>query len=350
MFNRLSEISSTPEDIRSFNPDATLPLPTQKVGIEIEMEEVERDTLKTLAATGFWQVKSDTSLRGNSGELVSVPLFGSDLRQALSDVTNVFRRTKKPTFNRRTSLHIHMDVMDMSPQELIRFFLLYCAFERTLFTLCDETRQNNPYCLPVWRSENTKQEMALIIEGIEDGSKRATQMLLSRWAKYNALNLNNITGIGTVEFRHMHGTINATEITQWIMMLMSIKKFAKTQMKSYNDFPEIVSGFLPQDYLGAVFTDAAIVERLQSPQLADDLLRGVRCAQDILMYRRLSRATHAIYGKQSGKETSSFNRLMKADINEPVLRKHQRKTKVLLDDTTATAATFNVTDPFGVGG
>lgn len=333
MFNKLCEISSTPEDTRTFNPDPDLPIQCQKIGIEIEMEGVTKDTLRAIAAKGYWEIHQENSLRGHSGELASIPVFGLDIQVALDHLKEGFRRVKKPVFNARTSLHIHMDVMDLNKEELIRFIMLYAAFERLLFGLCDSTRQNNPYCLPLWRSEGTKAETARIIEAIENGEGRTVKHLIAHWAKYNAMNLNNIVGIGTIEFRHLHGTIDQKEIRDWIKVLMCIKKYAKEKMESYNDFPEIVSGFIPQDYLVEVF-GPELAKKFSGMSIADDLLRGVRCAQDILMYRRLQRSTSMIYAKQTGKETSSFSRLTgyKQDKEEeyfdPYLANSKAKKKV----------------------
>jgi len=316
MFNKLSEISQTPEDTRRFDSDPTLPLPHNKVGIEIEIEKVSPSTLHNIANKGLWKVEMEPSLRGASGELISVPVFGKDIERALTHMEAEFKKVSKPEFNARTSLHVHIEVVDLTKEELIRFILLYTALELVLFRLCDETRQNNPYCLPTWMSEGIKIDTAQLIQLIEEGNAHNVKRYLSRWAKYCAMNLNNIVGIGTIEFRQYHGTVNKKEIMDWVNILLSIKKYAKESMTKYNDFPEVVSGFMPQEYLIAVFGNE-LAEKLRSFTLADDLLQGVRCAQDILIYRRLDKATNIIYNKQSGKEPSSFARLTGVTIEEP---------------------------------
>lgn len=313
MFNKLSEISKAQEDVRMFISDDTLPLSAQKIGIEIEMEGVSQTTFGLLTASGYWKHVVENSLRGEAGELVSVPVLGKDIDNALQHVVDVFKRIKKPIFNARTSIHIHMDVMDLDREELIRFVLLYCAFELILFRQCDATRQNNPYCLPIYMSENSKTTLASLFSHLAEKDGRSSRYVLQHWVKYNAMNLNNIPGIGTVEFRQLHGTIDKDVVMDWIRILMSIKKYAKESMESYNDFPEVVSGFIPHEYLENIFSPE-LVAKLYNHNTAEDLLVGIRCAQDILLYKRLQKSTSIIYSKQSGKEVSSYNRLMKSDL------------------------------------
>jgi len=315
MFKTLSDISSTRAEQRLLAGDDTLPLPQQKVGIEIELEGVSPSTLHNIADSGYWQIHSESSLRGDAGELVSTPIFGKDITKALNIVVDGFKRTRKPKFNARTSTHIHMEAVDLDLEQLMKFILIYSTFELVLFRLCDETRQKQIYCLPTYLSEATKKDTADLFRALEDKAGSTTSRILGRWPKYNAMNLQNIIGIGTVEFRQLHGTINKEEILDWIKILMSLKRYAMEEMETYNDLPTVVSGFSPLEYVEKVF-GKELASKLNSPHLAEDLLTGVRCAQDILLYRRLSKATDAIYSKQSGKEPSSFERITSANIED----------------------------------
>lgn len=328
-FTNLAQISQSKPDKRSFVVDESLPLPTNKVGIELELENVTKATFDKICESGYWDFHNENSLRGECGELASVPIFGHDIDKALEVITETFKRRKKPHFNQRTSVHIHVDVVDMTKEELIRYFLLYTAFERILFRLCDETRQNNPYCLPNYMSEGTKYNLGKLIGYIEDESMSGTKMQIQRWKKYCAMNLMNIVTIGTVEFRHLHGTIDAKEIKDWIRILLSLKKYAMEGMSKYNDFPDVVSGFLPIDYMKEIFEDD-LVEKLYNNELASDLLAGVRCAQDILLYRRLGRATEIIYDKQAHDEPTSFIRISGSELEQPTKKPKIRTRKVKL--------------------
>jgi hypothetical protein len=51
--------------------------------------------------------------------------------------------------------------------------------------------------------------------------------LLSKWHKYTALNLKRMIDLGTVEFRHMHGTSDPAEIDVWLHVLENLWKVAQ---------------------------------------------------------------------------------------------------------------------------
>lgn len=334
MFNTLSDISETKADTRKYTPAPELPLPVNKIGIEIEMEGLkDKGSLFALTSNGYWNIKDDSSLRGNAAELVSVPIFGEDIRTALEEVQAFFKAKKyKPAFNARTSLHVHMEMVDLSKEELIRLIVLYCAVEPVLFNYCDDTRQNNLYCLPISRIEEQKRRVARLIESLEASDRRAVQQHLQRWPKYCAINLNNITGIGTIEFRHMHGTVDTEEILTWIKLLMCIKKYAVHTMNGYNDFPEIVSGFDPREYLNSIFGELSVT--IDGPMLGDQLLAGVRTAQDILLHRRLYKSTEIIASKQKPDMVSSLTRIF--DTKPAPKTKSKKETLEALSHVHAT--------------
>jgi len=169
MFNTLSEISHTNSDKRTYQPDEGLHLPVNKVGIEIEMEGIKSTSaLNVVSQSGYWKLESDNSLRGTGIELISVPMFGKDIEQALDVVEGFFKKAKYlPTFNARTSLHVHVEVVDLSREELIRFILLYCAVEPLLFNFCEKSRRDNVYCLPVHTVESVKRRTAELITYLE---------------------------------------------------------------------------------------------------------------------------------------------------------------------------------------
>ena len=185
MFETLSDISSTKKDTRQYTPDADLPLPVNKVGIEIEMEGIkDKNRLYELQNGGYWNLTEDHSLRGSAMELVSIPMFGKDVGQALSQVEDFFKKNKyKPTFNARTSLHVHMEVIDLSREELIRFIVLYCALEPILFNYCEESRKTNLYCLPISTIEQQKKKVAALITALEDKDRSAAKSHLKYWPK-----------------------------------------------------------------------------------------------------------------------------------------------------------------------
>ena len=317
-FKKLAELSKTPAECRVFSPCVGLPLPVNKIGIEIEMENAPG--FDVLRRKGLWNVIRDNSLRNGGVELVSIPLFGEDIITALEQVEKA-TAGKGQILNERTSVHIHLDVLDMNREGLTKILLLYTALERVLFKYCAEHRRHNAYCLPYYKAEQFKKLLSTVFRSILDGDVERTKHHVQRWPKYSALNINRIVDIGTVEFRQLHGTVNKEEILTWIKIIMCIKRYAMHNMQGIDDFPTVVSGFAVDDYLVDIFGED-LADVLVYPHIEEDLLKGVRYAQDVLLtgpLNKLQDKLYVAYDKERGKKdfVSSYVKLYGKDAAKP---------------------------------
>lgn len=195
--------------------------PTMYVGVEIELEEV---VLKHLPPSSF-SAKNDGSLKLHGKEFVTVPIRLCYLEHELNRVFSSLSRP--PLISPRCSTHIHLNVRDMTQDELYRFILLYLIFEKPLFSFSGG-RDNNIFCTPL------SSHLNMVIDNVRyllyDGGVKSMD-----WKKYLALNLCPIWGseeegsgrLGTVEFRHMGGTTDVEKILNWISLIVSLKISAK---------------------------------------------------------------------------------------------------------------------------
>lgn len=191
--------------------------PTTYVGIEVELEKVNTSYFASSA------IKStqDGSLKLDGVEFVSVPIKVCYLEQELE-------RLKKSLISydvsSRCSVHIHLNVRDFTQEELYRFMLLYLIFEKSLFNFSGNRWKNN-FCTPL-RSYPKK-----VLETLYKLKKEGLQTCT--WYKYFSFNISPIWGgesekaIGTVEFRHMEGTLDIERIINWINLIVSLKISAK---------------------------------------------------------------------------------------------------------------------------
>lgn len=194
--------------------------PTTYVGVELELEKV---ILKNAIPSSFHMI-NDGSLKLAGKEFVTVPIRFCYLEQELYRLLGAMN---PPFVSSRCSVHVHLNVRDFTVQELYRFLLLYLIFEKGLFNFSGG-RDNNIFCTPL--SSNIRFVKHQLGRMVENNSLGETE-----WRKYFAVNLCPIWGsdnqgsskLGTVEFRHMAGTIDVKLILDWISLIVSLKIAAK---------------------------------------------------------------------------------------------------------------------------
>lgn len=191
------------------------------VGVEIEVEKVPEDVMPHL---DWWEAKRDGSLRNEGIEFVSS--FGmrvghlSEPLQKLCKIMNASRASIGTfEFSERTSVHVHLDVRKLGPEEIKSLLLVYTIFEDSLFKFAGEHRKNNIFCVPVRYLAMSD----LCYDGVRWGN------FLHNWKKYCALNLLRVTDFGTVEFRHMEGNSNYERIMLWVLLLGSLIDYCRTR-------------------------------------------------------------------------------------------------------------------------
>lgn len=195
------------------------------VGIEIETEAsnpYEPPHLK------YWSSHADGSLRNFGIEYVlKGPVGrGKECREALEEWDNSVRKKFKlipDSFS--TSVHVHINFLNNTWLELWNFLCTYYLVENLLIRIAGETRRSNLFCLPLCDAEGELQSITSLISNI--GSFRHGRLKTPpENYKYAALNICNLTNLGTMEVRSLKGTTNINEIEKWINILLSIKDFS----------------------------------------------------------------------------------------------------------------------------
>jgi hypothetical protein len=181
------------------------------LGIEIEVEGIHY----VEAFQYYWKHKADGSLRNNGVEYASIPLRADQVEYALNHWNELIIKNNNPQFSQRTSTHIHLNVRDMTWEEIENMVLLYMIFERHFFLQTNQDREHSIFCVPLYKTDKAAQ-----LQPIECCS--------SYWNKYAALNLCTILGgespmFGTIEFRHMHGTSDPDVLIPWINNILRLK-------------------------------------------------------------------------------------------------------------------------------
>ena len=190
--------------------------PTRFVGVEFEIERWTDTCYKVIYATFGGEEQTvlrfteDGSLRNNGLELVTKPLpalHAAKTAQLLYDNLPL-----GCDFSDRTSTHIHVNVRDLTFNQVKGAVAVYTVVERLLYTWIGESRRKGIFCVPLIECSL----MSLF------GTTDPIQSTGASWLKYTGLNLKPLFTYGTIEFRHLPGTRNIERFVDWLNMVLSI--------------------------------------------------------------------------------------------------------------------------------
>lgn len=238
------------------------------VGIEIECEG---DNL-VCVEDGGWKTVDDGSLRGNFPEsrcewVLEKPIDINDVLPAMQYLED---RQKNATleFSFRTSVHLHINVQQLTANQILNMFYTYFLCETVLMNYCAEHRRGNRFCL---RMEDA--------EGIEPFIRKMIITKDVQWkgippndaVRYAAMNIEAMWKYGSLEFRGMEGNLSPERINTWAKAFVNIRSFAK----KFDNIQKIHDFFVknsPNMFFDSVFQDVA--ETFKYPGFANDLRKG----------------------------------------------------------------------------
>jgi hypothetical protein len=204
---------------------------------------------------GNWKCIQDHSLRNNGFEYVCMIPRTIDhlMKDFISLHSHLDLKKDADPFSERTSTHVHVNVTNLDEEHVKNMVLLYALFEEFFFSMVKPSRRDNIHCVPLTETY------------LPDIYSKSLDAYITKWSKYTALNLKRITDIGTVEFRHMHGTNDVGELRQWLEVLENLWKLCtrvSINEKSLANKAEI------QDWFDLLFHPAPKIMMLK-PSLFD---------------------------------------------------------------------------------
>lgn len=339
-------------------PNVTYPfLDKEKdlVGIEVEVENITGDILNNLTKTPamLWTAKEDGSLRNNGIEFVTVPIFGSSVPLVVTQLKKAFEKVNpKYSFSSRTSVHIHINARTMSVEEIISTLFVYITVERLLYRWVKRTvgveRADNIFCLPINQTEYTKligNKISNIIEYLEyEGDIRSFKEygeLAHEWKKYLGINLKRSidSGCGTIEFRHLSGTIDVKQISTWVGFLLKIKKYAKS-----NSLDSIIKGIANlnsnseyENFLRSVFEELSL--ELSCTNIKKHVENNVSFIKECIEYRnssnyitKLKKTPYMLFKSSLMKETLEKLGVILVTEGKPTVAEKKKKPVHVFDE------------------
>lgn len=207
------------------------------IGTEIEVENINRREVAS-RTQGHWELVSDSSLRPRerSGELIA-PSPGHT-GKAFIDAVECLRHLEcfqRGTFSWRTGTHMHIDVRDKTPEDLLRIAVLYQLVENIFFAWDGHGRHESRFAMPWWVCANDVYTAFRICS-----NKGSTKQNVRRFSKYTALNFKPISTLGTIEFRHAQGTGNPDKLIEYANMCLGVVAASKAD----TPLTEIIYEFL----------------------------------------------------------------------------------------------------------
>lgn len=258
------------------------------IGIEIEIE-ADRIPPQDYVSS-HWRLEHDPSLRGESGEFVlKKPVKLEQLDKAFLELSTAMGKCEtaiRPTY--RAGVHVHINVQDLTPKQLITYIATYLMLEEVLITFCDKTRSGNHFCL---RMSDASYSLDVITDTILSNNLQAMN---TEDIRYASLNITSLFKYGSVEFRALESTTDFDRIKTWSAILYHLKEFSKT-LSNPTDLLGRASerGFEP-------FAREVLAPFLQhfNPVITEDRIRiGVRNIQYAVYSRRWDEVSLNIFDK-----------------------------------------------------
>lgn len=190
------------------------------MGVELELEGCKYplpDDPHGVSTVGDLQLKHhirahrDGSLRNGGIELVTPPLRGKELVDAVNYISELSTAEKWVTSN-RAGLHIHVDVQILTLEQYMNLVKAYVLLEPCFFNAAGEERSGSIYCKS-WYQHGNSFKLREILQMISQG------LWQNASSRYFGFNINSTRKHGTIEFRHKCSTKSAKEILDWINII-----------------------------------------------------------------------------------------------------------------------------------
>lgn len=223
-----------------------------RYGIEIELENCRR--LDRFGFPPMWVVEGDGSLRNAGMEFKSARDYSmSDVKTSLTYLHSFFEGNSiEVEANPRCGVHVHMDVRDMSHEQVYNLLCNYSMIEPTFFAYVNsfgEDREGSHFCVPYY---HVRERAANLIRAFKDYNLDNIQHY---GRKYMALNVLPYLRFGSVEWRQFPAILPVTGIVQWLDILDKFKERSKLGVFSEEEI---------QPWLDEVFPSLSSEDRIDT--------------------------------------------------------------------------------------
>ncbi len=232
------------------------------MGVEIELEGVLDHEISPYLPDTVICV-TDYSLKYKGVELIfGEALHGKAIVDALEGITKAIKVSgATPYFKgNRGATHVHINVGDLTIDQLHNFILLSYFCEPLLLSTCSKDRWFNSFSMSIDRTRDTDSILDLI-------SASYLNFPVDEY-KYRAIGLNSIYAKGSLEFRMFNSTYDVDTILGWVNFIQEIKDVAIQQVNLKAKLSNFVHGDL-QENVNTLFDRDVNITARAKPLLWD---------------------------------------------------------------------------------
>lgn len=255
------------------------------VGVEIECEGKRLPN----AMDGAWKAVEDHSLRNGMEYVYKTPLT-FDKVEASIDHLNVRLADSVLDFSFRTSVHVHVNCLEMDYKHVLNYIFLYLLVEDLMVAYCGDNREGNRFCLRMRDAEGIIEEVKKLYQ-YRNNPPQLEEIIRRDHLRYASINIEALIKYGSLEFRAMRGTTDKAILLPWISTLLHIREYAKR----FNDPMEIAT--LLEDLGADVFAREIIGEYyhlFHSHNAGESVLTNYSLSSD-LIYTKVDDAKREDY-------------------------------------------------------
>lgn len=213
------------KNIKSLYTDKTPVEPKKYIGIELEFcaPIKENEFAIKLFKSGihkFAQLKKDASLRPLDNEVgyeLAILLEENNYKKRFKQITDLLTQVGAVSQDRRAGLHVHIDMRKRN-KDLVYNNLVACQY--ALLSVVDPKRIDNEFCR------------------IVESRKFPTEFTGQREERYRTINAAAFYKYKTLEIRMHEGSIDYTQITNWVDLLVRVANYSK---KLKNDVTKVTT-------------------------------------------------------------------------------------------------------------
>lgn len=297
-------------------------------GLEVEIERVQgaMEGWSSFVTEVFpWSLHGDGSLRNHGCEFISRAASYEDMRRMIPSLFLLIKKySPNADFSWRTSIHVHMNVRDLTATQLMDMIILYLIFENSLFQYASASRKQSIFCVPLLESKGVLRKILSLWDAAHKNkgpSFRSSIIdLQTVWEKYGSLGIFQLRNYGTLEFRHFPGTWDVKKILGWLGLIQQLKNCAREITHE-----ELVQTILTINTLShysafreAIFGDSS--QLLNFPTFEGDVAVGVMRLKEILY--------HTPAKNLVGRRANGITRLIKEEERKYAEKKKEHRAKI----------------------
>lgn len=242
-----------------------------EVGIEIEVEGEHIPKINN----EIWRTEEDGSLKSieNCEYVLNNPVKRYEIDKVIKNLTDIWKDNNTVIHeSHRAGIHVHINVRDLTLDEVIAFALSYYIVEDILIDFCGEDRVGNLFCL---RSSDAEWVLIHLKHCLETDKIKE---LKTDAIRYSSLNYKALLQYGSLEFRGMRSTRKLLYLKKWVKLLLALKDYSIGKNPKDIIFEYSIKGAkgFYQDIFGG---DNAIIKF--KDEFENSMSDGIRRIQDI---------------------------------------------------------------------